>query len=68
MPTRQAESIHEAEQNHPKGAPVESPSADAMKGATSLPQEGNADDAASGDQDIDTAGTAHDDESPTKSM
>ena len=29
---------------------------------------GNEDDATSGDQDIDTAGTAHDDLSPTKSM
>lgn len=28
----------------------------------------NEDDAISGDQDIDTAGTAHDDSSPTKSM
>lgn len=28
----------------------------------------NEDDAISGDQDIDTAGTAHDDQSPTKSM
>lgn len=28
----------------------------------------NEDDATSGDQDIDTAGTAHDDQSPTKSM
>ena len=28
----------------------------------------NEDDASSGDQDIDTAGTAHDDLSPTKSM
>jgi hypothetical protein len=30
--------------------------------------ETNEDDATSGDQDIDTAGTAHDDSSPTKSM
>jgi hypothetical protein len=29
---------------------------------------GNEDDATYGDQDIDTAGTAHDDLSPTKSM
>jgi hypothetical protein len=72
MPTRQVESTHEAEPNHPvpnpKAAGVESPSADQMKGASSLPQDGNADDVTSGDQDIDTAGTAHDDESPTKSM
>lgn len=35
----------------------------------SMPEErGNEDDATYGDQDIDTAGTAHDDLSPTKSM
>ena len=35
----------------------------------SMPHDrGNEDDATSGDQDIDTAGTAHDDLSPTKSM
>lgn len=31
-------------------------------------REDNADDVTQGDQDIDTAGTAHDDESPTKSL
>ena len=49
-------------------AGVESPSADQMQGANGLPRDGNADDATSGDQDIDTAGTAHDDLSPTKSL
>jgi hypothetical protein len=39
-----------------------------MAGANGLPPETNADDTTSGDQDIDTAGTAHDDLSPTKSM
>jgi hypothetical protein len=110
MPTRQVESTHEAEQNHPihdPGEPgVESPSGDRMQGANGLPRDGspddptgaeagdmhaapdpstggpreslpedkvtstttNEDDATTGDQDIDTAGTAHDDLSPTKSM
>ena len=89
MPTRQVESTHEAEPNHPlpdQDAPgVESPSGDRMEGANgamhaepdpaaagprqATPGErSNEDDATSGDQDIDTAGTAHDDLSPTKSM
>jgi hypothetical protein len=71
MPTRPVESIHEAEQDHPvqkNAAGVESPSKDQLQGANGLPHEGNADDAVSGDQDIDTAGTAHDDLSPTKSL
>ena len=89
MPTRQVESTHEAEPNHPvpdQNAPgVESPSGDRMEGANgamhaepdpaaagprqSTPEDrGNEDDATYGDQDIDTAGTAHDDLSPTKSM
>ena len=84
MPTRPVESTHEAEPNHPvherQAAGVESPSADRMQGANSLPRdsgegataglprEGNADDVATSDQDIDTAGTAHDDLSPTKSL
>ena len=71
MPTRPVESTHEAEPNHPvpdpKAPGVESPSADRMQGANG-PVDSNADDATSGDQDIDTAGTAHDDLSPTKSM
>lgn len=72
MPTRPVESTHEAEPNRqvpePKAAGVESPSADRMQGANGLPLDSNADDATSGDQDIDTAGTAHDDLTPTKSM
>ena len=72
MPTRPVESTHEAEPNHPvqerEAAGVESPTADQMQGASSLPKEGNADDLNFGDQDIDTAGTAHDDLSPTKSL
>jgi hypothetical protein len=82
MPTRPVESTHEAEPNRPipdpDAAGVESPSGDRMQGANGLPRQSeaaadlpavtNADDATSGDQDIDTAGTAHDDLSPTKSM
>jgi hypothetical protein len=63
---------------------VESPSADRMQGAPGSPRRSAQDDGAeaglprrsaqdddraeAGDQDIDTAGTAHDDLSPTKSM
>ena len=71
MPTRPVESTHEAEPEHPvqerQAAGVESPSADDMQGAAG-PHVGNADDPSYGDQDIDTAGTAHDDLSPTKSL
>jgi hypothetical protein len=78
MPTRPVESTHEAEPNRPlpdpNAAGVESPSGDRMQGANGAPDDKaalpntNEDDATSGDQDIDTAGTAHDDLSPTKSM
>jgi hypothetical protein len=47
MPTRQVESTHEAEPNHPvpeKGAAgVESPSAEQMQGANGLPRQSAAD-------------------------
>lgn len=71
MPTRPVEPTHEAEPEHPvqeRQAGVESPSADQLRGANGLPKEGNADDLGVSDQDIDTAGTAHDDQSPTKSL
>ena len=72
MPTRPVESTHEAEPNRPvpqpQAAGVESPSADEMQGANGLPRDTNADDVDAGDQDIDTAGTAADDQSPTKSL
>lgn len=72
MPTRQVESIHEAEQNHPVSTPntpaVESPSADLLQGSPGLPADENQDDSAQSDQDIDTAGTEADDLSPTKSL
>jgi hypothetical protein len=50
--------------------PVESPTADDLQGAAGLPHDdaGNDRPVDSGDQDIDTAGTAHDDLSPTKSL
>ena len=67
-----ARAAAEAEPEHPvaerKAAGVESPSADQMQGANGLPRETNADDLDAGDQDIDTAGTAADDQSPTKSL
>ena len=72
MPTRQVESTHEAEPNHPVADPntpgVESPSGDQLQGAPGLPPDTNQDDSAQSDQDIDTAGTEADDLSPTKSL
>ena len=84
MPTRQVESTHEAEPNHPvaeKGATgVESPSANEMQGANGLPRQSsegataglppdtNQDDAPNSDQDIDTAGTEADEQSPTGNL
>ena len=48
---------------------VESPSADRMQGANGLPHDPDAEDNdASADQDIDTAGTDADDQSPTKAL
>ena len=72
MPTRQVESTHESEPNHPVATPnapaVESPSADQLQGAPGLPPDTNEDDSAQSDQDIDTAGTEADDLSPTKML
>ena len=84
MPTRQVESTHEAEPNHPipeqGAAGVESPSADQMQGANGLPRQSsegaaaglppdtNQDDAPNSDQDIDTAGTEADEQSPTRNL
>ena len=72
MPTRQVESTHEAEPNHPVpqqgAAGVESPSADRMQGANGLPPDTNQDDAPNSDQDIDTAGTEADEQSPTRNL
>jgi hypothetical protein len=48
---------------------VESPSADQMKGANGPLHQPDPDDTnPAGDQDIDTAGTDADDQSPTKAM
>jgi hypothetical protein len=82
MPTRRTESTHERDFDRPLAAndphgSVESPSADQMQGANGLPHdliraEEEALDPesheASGDQDIDTAGTDADETSPTKSV
>ena len=78
--THEAEPEHPVQER--QAAAVESPSADDLQGSSSLPRHsagnegataglphvGNADDPSYGDQDIDTAGTAHDDLSPTKSL
>lgn len=48
---------------------VESPSADRMQGSSDISEDLDADsNEPSSDQDIDTAGTDADDESPTKAM
>ena len=70
MPTRTPDSTHEAEPNRAQPAnPAESPSADRMTGANGPLHQPDADDQnPAGDQDIDTAGTDADDQSPTKAM
>ncbi len=71
MPTRRSEPIHEGDQapRDASAAPVESPSGDRMQGANGLPHQPDGDDTnPAGDQDIDTAGTDADDQSPTKAM
>jgi hypothetical protein len=79
MPTRQVESTHdearhsstETERATAGAEPnrsLESPSADQMQGANGLPPETNQDDAPNSDQDIDTAGTEADEQSPTRNF
>ncbi len=71
MTTRRTEPTHEADQRKRDAgaASAESPSADRMQGSNGpLHQPDPDDNAAGGDQDIDTAGTDADDQSPTKSM
>ena len=71
MPTRRTEPIHEADQAPRDASPgnVESPSADRMQGANGPLHQPDPDDTnPAGDQDIDTAGTDADDQSPTKSI
>ena len=57
------------QQNEKKDKQVESPSRDQMQGSTGPLHQPDPDDTnPAGDQDIDTAGTDADDQSPTKSM
>ena len=63
------DSRDEAEPTRPASkTPVESPSADRMTGANGPLHPPEPDDNPGGDQDIDTAGTDMDDQSPTKAM
>jgi hypothetical protein len=70
MPTRRTEPSHEADQAPRDAASsVESPSADRMQGANGPLHQPDPDDPSpAGDQDIDTAGTDADDQSPTKAV
>lgn len=74
MPTRRTEPTHEADQAQPlpreaAQGQAESPSADRMQGANGPLHQPDPDDTnPAGDQDIDTAGTDADDQSPTKAM
>jgi hypothetical protein len=72
MPTRRTEPTHEADQNQPlprdAAANVESPT-DRMQGANGPLHQPDPDDTnPAGDQDIDTAGTDADAQSPTKAI
>jgi hypothetical protein len=74
MPIRRTEPTHEADHDQPPPREaaqgnVESPSADRMQGANGPLHQPDPDDTnPAGDQDIDTAGTDADDESPTKAI
>ena len=70
MTTRRTEPTHEADQAPRDAASgVESPSADRMQGANGPLHQPDPDDTTpAGDQDIETAGTDADDQSPTKAM
>ena len=71
MTTRRTEPTHEGDQAPRDASPgnVESPSADRMQGSNGpLHQPDPDDNPAGGDQDIDTAGTDADEQSPTKAM
>ena len=74
MPTRHTESTHEADREPvPPDSPqaqVESPSRDRMQGANGLPHQSDDEQTGvdAGDQDIDTAGTDADEQSPTKAV
>ena len=70
MTTRRTEPTHEADQRRRDLAPgAESPSADRMQGSNGPLHQPDPDDTnPAGDQDIDTAGTDADEQSPTKAM
>lgn len=70
MTTRRTEPTHEADQRRRDTAPgTESPSADRFQGSNGPLHQPDPDDTnPAGDQDIDTAGTDADDQSPTKAM
>jgi hypothetical protein len=70
MTTRRTEPTNEGDQAPRDAATsVESPSADRMQGSNGpLHQPDPDDNPAGGDQDIDTAGTDADDQSPTRAM
>jgi hypothetical protein len=70
MPTRRTEPTHEGDQAPRDAASgVESPSADRMQGSNGPLHHPDPDDTnPAGDQDIDTAGTDADDQSPTKAI
>ena len=74
MPIRRTEATHEADHDQPPPrdaavGKVESPSGDRMQGANGPLHQPDPDDTnPAGDQDIDTAGTDADEESPTKAM
>ena len=71
MTTRRTEPTHEADQAPRDAAAgnVESPSADQFQGSSGPLHQPDADDAnPAGDQDIDTAGTDADDQSPTRAI
>jgi hypothetical protein len=71
MPTRRTEPTHEGDTapRDASSAPVESPSADRFQGSNGPLHQPDPDDTnPAGDQDIDTAGTDADDQSPTKAL
>lgn len=74
MPIRRTEATHEADHDQPPPSNaaeghVESPSGDRMQGANGPLHQPDPDDTnPAGDQDIDTAGTDADEESPTKAI
>jgi hypothetical protein len=74
MPIRRTDPTHEADRDQPPPrdaaeGDLESPSGDRMQGANGPLHQPDGDDTnPAGDQDIDTAGTDVDDQSPTRAM